>query len=131
FIQKFLDTSSNIITNSSIKNLEPIKMDINSFEIIEATSNFNFLVDKINDSIECSSKSIKHSYQSFELLEKNIEEFLELIDKMQEKKINKELTKKEDALIQSLEELTSSTQKLKNLKVDLDNLISHASNNQS
>ncbi len=128
FIQKFLDTSSNIITNSSIKNLEPITMDINSFEIIEATSNFNFLVDKINNSIECSSKSIKHSYQSFELLEKNIEEFLELIDEMQDKKINKELTKKEDALIQSLEELTSSTQKLKNLKVDLDNLISHASN---
>ena len=38
--------------------------------------------------------------------------------------IDKELTKKEDALIQSLEELTNVTSKLKNLKIDLDNLVS-------
>lgn len=131
FIQKFLDTSSNIITNSTIRELEPMEMNINSFEIIEATNNFNFLVDKINSSLECSSKSINHAYQSFELVEKNIEEFLELIYAMQEEKIDKELTKKEDALIQSLEELTTSAQKLKNLKVDLDNLVSHAKNKQS
>jgi len=37
--------------------------------------------------------------------------------------IDKELTKKEDAIIQSLEELTSSTIKLQNLKSDLDNLV--------
>ncbi|EDZ61603.1 hypothetical protein SMGD1_2344 [Sulfurimonas gotlandica GD1] len=45
--------------------------------------------------------------------------------------IDKELTKKEDALIQSLEELTSSTLKLENLKADLDNLISHQNHKQS
>lgn len=131
FVQKFLDTSSNIITNSTIKELEPMTMEINSFEIIEATNNFNFLVDKINNSINSSSKSIQHSCQSFELVEKNIEEFLELIYAMQEEEIDKELTKKEDALIQSLEELTTSAQKLKNLKLDLDNLISHANEAQS
>ena len=131
FIQKFLYTSQNIITQSSIKELEPIKIDNNSAEILKATNNFNFLVEKINSSIEYSSSSIKHSIDSFETVETNIEDLLELVDIMQEGKINKDLTKKEDALIQSLEELTNSAQKLKNLKNDLDNIISHINSDNS
>ena len=50
---------------------------------------------------------------------------------MEDVKTDKELTKKEDALIQSLEELTNSAQNLKNLKMDLDNIISHQHPNNS
>nr|WP_321265949.1 hypothetical protein [uncultured Sulfurimonas sp.] len=125
FIQKFINTSKKIITSSSIKELEPINVLNNRSEIVEASNNFNFLVEKINNSIEHSSASIKHSYQALENVENNIENLLELLYVMEEDKgIDKDLTKKEDVLIQSLEELTSSTLKLQNLKSDLDNLVS-------
>jgi methyl-accepting chemotaxis protein len=125
FIQKFLNTSKNIIKNSSIKELKPIKVQKDTKEIIEATNNFNFLVQKIDNSIKNSTNSIEHSYKSIELVEKNIGELLELFYEMQEdKNIDKEMTKKEDTLIQSLEELTTSAKKLKELKTDLDNLLS-------
>ena len=133
FIQKFLTTSKKIRSNSSIKELEPIKEKNSSSNtsLSDATNNFNFLVNKINDSVEYSSRSIEHSYKSLELVEKNIEDLLELIYTMQDdKKIDKELTKKEDAIIQSLEELTTSSQHLKELKIDLDNLISHHNSKQ-
>jgi hypothetical protein len=125
FMQKFIHTSKNIITNSSIKELEPINVNQNSGELLEASNNFNFLVEKINKSIQHSTNSIEHSYKSLEHVENNIEDLLELLCVMDEdESIDKELTKKEDALIQSLEELTSSTLKLENLKSDLDNLVS-------
>ena len=126
FMQKFIHTSKKIITNSSIKDLEPIDINNNSSEILEASNNFNYLVEKINDSIHHSTKSIEHSYKSLELVENNIEDLLELLYVMDNNEdIDKDLTKKEDALIQSLEELTSSTLKLENLKADLFNLTSH------
>jgi len=125
FIQKFLNTSKNIITNSTIKELKPIELHSTSNDVLQATNNFNFLVQEINNSIENSSKSMQHSYDSIELIEKNIEQLLELFYEMQEdEKFDKEMTKKEDILIQSLEELTKSSKKLQDLKTDLDNLIS-------
>ncbi|WP_415398192.1 hypothetical protein [Sulfurimonas sp. CS5] len=126
FMQKFIQTSKNIITNSSIKELEPINVNQNNNELLQASNNFNFLVEKINSSIEHSTNSIEHSYNSLEHVERNIEDLLELLSVMDEdESIDKELTKKEDALIQSLEELTSSALKLENLKSDLDNLVSN------
>ena len=126
FIQKFLQTSKNIITNASIKELQPIEVSSSSADISEATDNFNFLVSKINDAVQYSSSSIEHTYQSLEVVESNIEDLLELMSVMEEgDEIDKELTKKEDALIQSLEELSSSAQKLKALKTDLDELVYH------
>ncbi len=124
FIQKFLNTSKNIIKNSTIRELKPIEADGVNEEILQATNNFNFLVQKINTSIENSSQSIKHSYNSIEFIEKNIEELLELFYEMQDnKEFDKEMTRREDILIQSLEELTTSATKLQNLKKDFDNLI--------
>ena len=132
FIQKFLHASQNIITKSTIKELEPIQVEHSSSDVLEATNNFNFLVQKINTSIENSATSIQHSVKSLELVEDNIEDLLDLITTMEENsETDGELTKKEDALIQSLEELTTSTQNLKNLKVDLDNLTSHHNSNKS
>lgn len=126
FIQKFTNTSKNIITNSTIQGLKPIEISHNKDNILEANNNFNFLVHKINNSVHNSSISIEHTYKSLEQVEKNIEDLLDLLYTMEENdKIDKDLTKKEDAIIQSLEELSSSSHKLKNLKTDLDNLISH------
>jgi len=132
FMQKFLQTSKHIVKNHNLKELKPLEPNKSSPDVLEATNNFNFIIEKINNSIEYSSNSIKHSYESIELIEENIEKLLELFSIMQEdKEFDKELTKKEDAIIQSLEELTSSIQKLKNLKLDLDNLISHYTNSNS
>ena len=132
FIQKFLSTSEKIITTSSIKDLKQIEINNSSADIQEATDNFNQLVSNINTSIKSSGSSIEHSCKSLELVEKNIEDLLELLSVMEENNsIDKDLTKKEDALIQSLEELTTSAQNLKNLKIDLDNLISHHNSNKS
>lgn len=126
FIQKFSIVSKNIIKDSSIKNMEPIEIQKHDIEVSQVTNNFNYLVSKINKSIEFSTDSITHSHQSIELVEKNIEDLLELLSVMQEDKtIDKELTKKEDVIIQSLEELTSAAESLKALKTDLDNLISY------
>ena len=132
FIQKFLNTSKKIITTASIKDLEHIKIDNTSVDIQEATNNFNQLISNINTSIESSSASIEFSCKSLELVENNIENLLEFLSIMEENNsINKDLTKREDVLIQSLEELTTAAQNLKNLKIDLDNLISLDNSNKS
>ncbi len=123
FIQKFLHTSENIITNSSIKDLEHIRINNKSLDVSEATNNFNVLVDNINTSIEVSTHLLENSAKSLEQIENNIEDLLELLSVMDEnKKIDKNLAKKEDAIIQSLEELSTSSQNLKALKVNLNNL---------
>jgi len=127
FIQRFLTTSKKVISNSSIKDLQPLKTEVNNTNsaIFDAANNFNFLIKKINDSIVYSSESIEHSYKSLESVESNIEDFLELVYSMDDnKEVDKELTKKEDAIIQTLEKLTSATQHLKELKMDLNSLVS-------
>ena len=126
FIQKFLHTSSQIITDSSIKGVVPFEVNGNSDAITQASANFNQLLGQINDAVDHASRSIEHSSESLDAIEDKIEDLLELMCVMQEgDTIDKELTKKEDALIQSLEELSSSAQKLKALKSDLDSLIHH------
>jgi hypothetical protein len=125
FMQKFLSTSKVIISNSSIRELKPIEIENKNLEISEARNNFNLLVEKINNSIEYSSNSINHSCESLKDVEHHIEDLVELIYTMNEDTRDKELRKKEDAIIQSLEELSSAEIKLKNLKKDLDSLISH------
>ncbi len=126
FVQKFLHTSSKIITDSSVKGVEPFELSRNSADITRASGNFNILLEQINDAVDHAGSSIEHSSRSLEAIDAKIEDLLELMCAMQEgETIDKELTKKEDALIQSLEELSSSAQKLKALKVDLDRLIHH------
>ncbi len=132
FVQKFVHTSQKIRTNSSIKDLEHININNNSAEILKAANNFNFLVDKIDKSIKNSTLSINHSIKSLEIIEDTVEDLLDLVDMMDEdSNIDKNLTKKEDALIQSLEELTTSAQQLQSLKINLDNLITHTNNKNS
>ncbi|MDD2653155.1 MAG: hypothetical protein PHX44_08925 [Sulfurimonas sp.] len=125
FIQKFLLASKEILSQTSIKTLKPIEIEDNNNDILEAKENFNKLVQKINDSIASSTQSMEHTYKSLEIVEQNIENLVELIYAMSEDSRDKELKKKEDAIIQSFEELSISAKKLKNLKSDLDDLITH------
>ena len=75
--------------------------------IFKATNNIDLLIKKINNTVK-----------SIDQIENNVENFLESIDES-----DTELIKKEDAVIESLEELISSQIKLKNLQLDLENLI--------
>lgn len=125
FVQKFLLASKEILSKASIKTLQPIEIDESNSDIVTAKENFNELVQKINDSIASSTQSMEHTYQSLEIVEQNIENLVELIYAMHEGSRDKELKKKEDAIIQSFEELSISAKKLKNLKNDLEHLIAH------
>jgi len=122
FIQKFIFTSKSIISNSSIKELEPINIQTNSSDVSTASNNFNSLITKIDNSIINSSNSINHSYESLEIVELHVEELLDFVYEMNNTKEDKNLRKKEDAIIQALEELSSTSLKLKQLKNDLVNL---------
>ncbi|MCK5294981.1 MAG: hypothetical protein KAJ49_10030 [Arcobacteraceae bacterium] len=125
FIQKFSNSSKKVIENSSIMTIQPITINNNNnIDIENATNNFNFLVKKINQSIQHSYDSMKHTSESLNQIEDNIEEFLILLNEMDEKgEIDIEMTKKEDAIIQSLDQLMKVTSKLDNLYLDLENLI--------
>jgi len=126
FVQKFLHTSSKIITDASVKEVTFIETEENSSDIAQASMNFNQLLTQINDAVDHAGKSLEHSSQSLESIEEKIEDFLELISAMQEgDTIDKALAKKEDALIESLEALSSSAQKLKALKNNLEALVHH------
>jgi methyl-accepting chemotaxis protein len=127
FIQKFSLISKKIINNPSIKNLEPIKDDeiASNKSLSDATNNFNLLIQQLNNSVNHSADSIERSCESLEVVEKNIEDVIEFIYAMEDEELlDKNLTKKEDIIIQSLEELTTSMQNLKKLKIDLNDLVS-------
>ncbi|QOP46531.1 hypothetical protein [Sulfurimonas paralvinellae] len=122
FIQKFLHTSKKIIHKSSVQGVKPIDTETNNKDISTAANDFNFLIQKINNSIETSETSLQQSIGSLENIEKNIEDLIELIAAMQtDKSFDKELIKKEDILIETLDELSLSLQKLQNLKENLNN----------
>ena len=122
FIQEFTKTSKTIIQSSSIQGLEPIEERDSDEELQEASKNFNYLVDKINSSIEYSAKSIEHTTVAIEVVEQNIEDFITLLSEMQNDESG-DLSQKEDAVIDSLDTLMSLTDKLKHLKSDLEKLI--------
>jgi len=121
FIQKFRKISKNIIENSTVQGLKPIE-ELKQEELRDATKNYNHLVEKINSSIEYSTQSMKQTTKSLEDVARNIEDFMELLSIMQEDETDK-LFKKEDAVIDSLEELMRLRKKLKNLQMDLKSLI--------
>jgi len=127
FINQFRKTSQNIIDKASLQELEPITLEASTDDISQASENFNQLVENINESVKHSTQSLNHSYKSLENVEKKVEDLMELIYTMQEdESIDDEFTKKEDTLIQALEELTSSSKNLKNLEQALQNLLSNS-----
>jgi archaellum component FlaC len=122
FIQNFLQTSKNIVKNSTVKGVKPIKSSTNLEEISKSANNFNFLVKKIQNSIEYSSKTLTHAAESLEDIENNIEDLLDLLDTMDtQNSYDKDIIKKEDILIEAVDELSYSIQKLQKLKANLIN----------
>ena len=122
FIQKFLNTSKKIVQKSTVIGVQPIEDNTHISDVSQAVDDFNFLVKKIDKSIDYSSESIQNASNSLAYIEKNIEDLLELIEVMdEENKLDRELVKKEDILIEALDELSTSLQKLQSLKINLDN----------
>jgi len=122
FIQKFLHTSKKVVAQESIQGIEPIETKSTVEDISQAATNFNLLVHKINESIDYSSGAIENASNSLEIIEKNIENLLDFMSSVDtDNTYDKELIKKEDILIEALEELTTSLLKLQQLKKNLDN----------
>jgi len=122
FIQRFLNTSKKVASNESVKGIQTIETNSSVDAITEAADNFNALVNKINSSIDYSSKSIANASASLEMIEKNIEELLDFMSSVDtEHSYDKEMIKKEDILIEALDELSTSLQKLQKLKINLTN----------
>jgi methyl-accepting chemotaxis protein len=122
FIQKFSYTSKSIIQKASIEGLKPLSINKNDKLLHEATQNFNTLVAKIDTAINHSEVSIEHTTHALEEVENKIEDLLSLVAQMQEE--NKELSQKEDTVIDSLEILMRLTNQLKNVKNELVKLTS-------
>jgi len=122
FIQKFTKTSDSLMEQSSIRGLEPITVHSHNSDLHAASSNFNTLVANIDHSLKIATNSTENSVQSLEIVERNIELLISLVDTMQQED-REEIYKKEDAIIDSLETLTTLTEHLKNLKKDLSTLL--------
>ena len=105
---------------ASIKGLKPMVVYENNDSIKEATQNFNYLVGKIDTSIIFAQESIKHTTDSLEDIEKKIENFMMLLTQMEEK--DNSFSQKEDTIIDSLETLMNSRDKLKDLQKELGKL---------
>ncbi len=121
FIHKFSKTSKNIIKNSTIKGVESIDVKATTHELNEATNSYNYMVQKMNNSIIASGQSMDNSIKSLEEVAENIENFMELLAVMNPKESD-EFFKKEDAVIDALDTLMRLRRRLKDLKIELDNL---------
>jgi len=122
FIQEFLHASKKVVTQESVQGIEPIETKSSVEDVSQAAANFNLLIEKINESIDYSSGAIENASNSLEVIEKNIENLLDFMSSVDTKNsYDKEMIKKEDILIEALEELTSSLQKLQKLKQNLNN----------
>jgi methyl-accepting chemotaxis protein len=120
FIQRFLQRSKSIVTQKSVKGIEPIEKISHDQEIDAAVENFNTLVEKINISIDDSSLAIERASDLLEEIEERIEELLDFMSSVDSDRVyDKEMIKKEDILIEALDELTTSIQKLHKLKENL------------
>jgi len=120
FIQKFLNTSKKVIKKSTIKDVQPIETQTNLEDISKAADNFNYLVNQIDSSIEYSCEALEGASKSLEMIEEHIDDLLELMEAMDTKNAyDKEMIKKEDTLIEALEELSSSSNRLQKLKESL------------
>ena len=121
FIQKFSKTSKEIIENSTIQGVESINIKTTSSELKEVTTNYNYMIEKMNLSIIESSQNMDNSIKSLENVAQNIENFMELLSTMQERESD-EFFQREDAVIDSLETLMRLRKRLKDLKIELDKL---------
>jgi nitrate/nitrite-specific signal transduction histidine kinase len=119
---KFFEYSQQLI-HSDVDHLEPIQIDAET-EIVQATDTLNCFINKVNSAMNDSAEAIEHSKNASVKLEEITDEFDKVIDELHNSAdISKQLNKSEDMVIESTEDLISSTQKLQELKTELDKLV--------
>ena len=122
-VDEFMLYSKKLVTDKDGLKLQPLKIDAES-EIVEVSDTINCFITKINSAVDYSHEALEKSQQASLKLEELTDEFDSIIDDLQDKSsISKHLNNSEDIAIESTEGLLSSTQKLKSLKNELDNLI--------
>ncbi len=119
--QEFLDISK-AMSSSEINEIKPLEVD-GETEIVEAATNINCFIDKVNSAMSYSQSALDQSKMASDKLSELTNEFDEIITEMNDKTIISQLDKSEDIVIESSEELLKSTKKLQNLKEELDKLL--------
>lgn len=120
--KKFFEYSQQLI-QSDVDHLEPIQIEAET-EIVQATDTLNCFINKVNSAMNYSAEAIEHSKNASLKLEEITDEFDKVLDQLNNSaEISKQLNKSEDMVIESTEDLINSTQKLQELKAELDKLI--------
>jgi len=129
-VESFMQYSKNIVMNENITKLEPLKLeDESETEIIEVSDTINCFIQKVNSAMDYSSDALLQSQKASEKLEELTIEFDSIIDELKDKSLTyKHLNNSEDIVIESTEELINSTQKLSNLKIELEKLTKSCQN---
>jgi len=119
----FLEYSKNLALNDENILIEPIELEA-EVEIDEATNSLNCFIKKVNSAVNYSNEALEQSKQASIKLEEITDEFDEVLKELNNSAtIVNSIERSEDIAIQSTEELTKSTKKLKNLKIELDKLL--------
>ena len=122
-VKKFFELSKKIVQNPTNEPLELIQIEAEK-EIIEATDTINCFIDKINSAMIYSANAVEQSKNASIKLEEITDEFDVIINELTNSaEISVQLNKSEDIVIQTQEELISSTKKLQELKNELDKLL--------
>ncbi|MDD3054681.1 MAG: type IV pili methyl-accepting chemotaxis transducer N-terminal domain-containing protein [Aliarcobacter sp.] len=122
-VKRFFELSKKIVQNPTNKPLEPIQIEAEK-EIVEATDTINCFIDKINSAMIYSANAVEQSKNASIKLEEITDEFDVIINELTNSaEISAQLNKSEDIVIQTQEELISSTKKLQELKNELDKLL--------
>lgn len=119
--QEFLDVSK-AMGDLEVNEIKPLKLD-GETEIVEAATNINCFIDKVNSAMSYSQNALDQSKMASDKLSELTNEFDEIISEMNDKTIISQLDKSEDIVIESSEELLKSTKRLQNLKKELDKLL--------
>lgn len=121
--QEFIKKSKELMNNEFDKPIKP--MDIEAeYEIEEVACSMNHFIHQVNEAMKYSQSAIDKSQKASKKLEMLSDEFSEIIGKFAvDKKINSQLDKSEDIMIQSSEDLRKTTKKLQDLKKELDGLL--------
>jgi hypothetical protein len=119
----FLEYSKNLALNDENILIEPIELEA-EVEIEEATNSLNCFIKKVNSAVNYSNEALEQSKQASIKLEEITDEFDEVLKELNNSAtIVNSIERSEDIAIQSTEELTKSTKRLKNLKIELDKLL--------
>jgi len=123
-VDDFMNYSKTLIKNKDTTKLEPIIIEAESeSEIIEVSDTINCFIEKVNSAMDCSNEALAQSQEAFYKLEELTDEFDTILNEFKGQSIiSKHLNNSEDIVIESTEKLINSTQRLKNLKLELEKL---------